>query len=339
MPHAAPTVSVVIPVANGERFITSVRAQVDRLVGPDLEVLVVDDGSTDATPERLADWSAADPRVVVLTQPSRLGVAAGRNRAVSVARGTWLWFADCDDEWSPRILERLLEVATAHGSDVVCCQADSRREDGTPGHEEPTVLGTQDLDGDEALRLLLRGQIRGHLWNKLFSRSLFDSVSFPTTWAHSDLGAMGDLLVRARRVTLVDDVLYTYILRPTSIIGSGSGRSRDLLAVLDRITAATHRMRERDGIDQDLSSFAYREVYLPTLHRQMRHGALDDQDLAVRDEIRRRVSWGSATDVVKRGHPVAAAATLTASYATPVHSRVYRAFRRVRWGEPMRAGR
>lgn len=327
-----PVVSVVVPVANGAVHIPSVRHQIGALVGPSIEVLVVDDGSTDDTPALLADWAASDDRVRVLTQPTNQGVAAGRNRAVSEARGKWLWFTDCDDEWSPHILERLVDVVTSHGADIVCCQADSRREDGSPGHEEPLALGLHDLDGDDALRGLLCGDIRGHLWNKLFSRRLFDTVSFPATWAHSDLGAMGDLLVAARRVTVIDDVLYTYILRPSSIIGSGSGRSRDLLTVLDRISAATERMGDRDGVDEELQTFAYREVYLPTLHRQMRRPELDAQDLAVRAEIRRRVTISGAGRVVRRGHPLTAAATLSASYATGIHRRVYRTLRRVRWG-------
>jgi glycosyltransferase involved in cell wall biosynthesis len=320
-----------MPVADGQAYVEAARRQVDALVGPSIEILVIDDASTDATPMLLARWAADDSRVRILTQPSRRGVAAGRNRAVSEARGRWVWFVDCDDEWSPHILERLVEVATARDSDVVCCQADSKHEDGSPGHELPHPLGAREIDGQAALLLLLRSEIRGHLWNKLFDRALFDLVSFPATWAHSDLGAMGDLLVSARRVALVDDVLYTYILRPSSIIGSGSGRSRDLLTVLGRITAATSGLRDRSEVEAELRSFAYREVYLPTLHRQMRNEHLDAQDVAVRTEIRRRVSLGSASSVARHGHAVTALATLSASYASPVHARVYRAVRRRRW--------
>ena len=328
----APVVSVVMPVRNGAGYLASARRQVEALVGPPLEILVIDDGSDDETPEMLADWVAVDPRVRILRQDPRQGVSAGRNRALREARGAWLWFTDCDDEWSPHIVERMLEVAIERSSQVVVCQADSRREDGGPGDELPETLGTVELDGDGAIHMLLQGHIRGHLWNKLFDKKLFDDVEFPPTWAHSDLGATGDLLVRATRVTLIDDVLYTYILRPSSIIGSGSGRSRDLLDVLDRIEGATQLMSNRTGVDSELASFAYHEVYLPTLHRQIRRGGLTDDDLAVRREIRRRVTLRSTGSVVRGGRPLTALAAVSASYANPIHARAYRAFRRIKWG-------
>ncbi len=333
-----PQVTIVMPVRNGQGYLPAARAQIEALVGPAVEILVIDDASDDDTPALLAEWADVDPRVTVLRQDPRQGVAAGRNRAVLEARGDYLWFTDCDDEWSPSIVQRMLEVAQERSSDVVVCQADSRREGGGPGDELPENLGLQDLDGDAALRFLLRGHIRGHLWNKLFARTLFDDVRFPATWAHSDLGAMGDILVRARQVTLIDDVLYTYILRPGSIISSGSGRSRDLLDVLDRITGATHLMVDRSGVERDLCTFAYLEVYLPTLHRQIRHSQDSPDDVAVRKQIRRGVSLRSAASVVRGGRPMTAIAALSASYATPVHTRAYLAFRRRKWGEE-KAGR
>ena len=329
---SAPVVSVVMPVRNGAGYLPSARRQIEALVGPALELLVIDDGSDDETPVLLGDWAASDDRVRILRQDPRQGVAAGRNRAVREASGQWLWFTDCDDEWSPTIVARMLEVALERSSQVVVCQADSRREDGGPGDELPETLGTVELDGDGAVHMLLQGHIRGHLWNKLFDRRLFDAVEFPPTWAHSDLGATGDLLVRASRVTLVDDVLYTYILRPQSIIGSGSGRSRDLLDVLDRTEAATRLMHNRTGVDAELASFAYREVYVPTLHRQIRRGSLTDDDLAVRREIRRRITLRSTGSVLRGGRPLTALAAVSASYATPIHSRAYLAFRRFKWG-------
>lgn len=327
----APVVTVVMPVRNGLPYVEAARRQLESLRGPSLEVLVVDDASTDGTADAIDGWARADARVRVLVQAEQRGVAAARNRAVAEARGRWLWFVDCDDEWSPDIVARLVEVGEQREADVVCCQADSRHEDGEPGHELPGTFGTRDLSGDEALRWLLRGDIRGHLWNKLFARSRFDDVAFPATWAHSDLGAMGDLLVGARRVTVVDDVLYTYILRPSSIIGSGAGRARDLLTVLDRIHDATLRMADRTGVDDDLDSFAYREVYLPTLHKQFRRRTTDEADLAVRREIRRRISVGATARVVRSGAPVAAVATVSAAYAAPVHAPAYRILRGRRW--------
>jgi glycosyltransferase involved in cell wall biosynthesis len=326
-----PVVSVVLPVHNGVGYLPAARRQLESLSGPELEIVVVDDASDDGTAEHLVAWEREDTRVRVLRMASPSGVAAARNHALTAVRGDWLWFVDCDDEWDPTIVERLVAVARGHQADVVCCEVTTRHEDGSPGPVQPTRVGSYDLDGDEALRWLVRGELRGNLWNKLFTRALFDDVRFPSTWAHSDLGAMPHLLVRARRVTVIDDVLYTYVLRPNSIIGSGSGRSRDLLTVLEQVNAATQLMRDRGGVDDDLRVFAYREVFLNTLHRQFRRGTLDDTDREVRREIRNQVTVGATWGVARRGRVLVAAATASAAHASAVHSRLYRALRQRRW--------
>jgi len=220
----------------------------------------------------------------------------------------------------------------------VCCEVATRYEDGSPGPVQPTRTGTHDLDGSDALRWLVRGELRGNLWNKLFARRLFDDVRFPSTWSHSDLGAMPHLLVRAQRVTVIDDVLYTYVLHPNSIIGSGSGRSRDMLTVLEHVREATQLMDDRGGVEDDLRVFAYREVFLTTLHRQFRRGLLDDTDRDVRREIRRQVTVASTWRVARRGRPLMAAATVSAAHASAVHSRIYRALRQRRWQTPSAVG-
>jgi glycosyltransferase involved in cell wall biosynthesis len=143
----------------------------------------------------LADWAASDDRVWVLTQPTNQGVAAGRNRAVSEARGKWLWFTDCDDEWSPHILERP-STSSPRTAPTSCCQGTAPR-GRVAGARGTARARLHDLDGT-TLRGLLCGDIRGHLWNKLFAPPVRHRV-VPGHVAHSDLGAMGDLLVAARR--------------------------------------------------------------------------------------------------------------------------------------------
>jgi glycosyltransferase involved in cell wall biosynthesis len=108
-----PLVSVVIPSHNRAsllaRTLRSVLAQRD----VDLEVVVVDDGSTDETHGVAA---GADPRVVVLRNREPAGVSAARNRGISAARGTWIAFCDDDDLWCPDKLFLQLEAAARAGT-------------------------------------------------------------------------------------------------------------------------------------------------------------------------------------------------------------------------------
>ena len=106
------TVSVVIPTCNRADLILRALASVRAQTRPPTEVLVVDDGSTDATVERVR---AAFPEVTLLEQKNR-GVSAARNAGIQKARGTWIALLDSDDEWLPQKLERQLR-ATENDND------------------------------------------------------------------------------------------------------------------------------------------------------------------------------------------------------------------------------
>ncbi|KAE8764889.1 glycosyltransferase family 2 protein [Georgenia thermotolerans] len=112
-----PAVSVVIPSYNRSATIVPAIASVLRQTFTDLEVLVVDDGSTDDTvaqAERLPD-----PRLRVLRSTANAGVSAARNRGVEHARGAWVAFQDSDDEWLPTKLEKQLARLGTAGPDHV----------------------------------------------------------------------------------------------------------------------------------------------------------------------------------------------------------------------------
>lgn len=98
-------VSVVMAVCNGERYLEKSVSSVLRQSFADFELIVVDDGSTDGTPDSLARWSRDDPRIVVICQEN-CGLTASLNRAISVAKGSYLARQDADDVSMPERFER-----------------------------------------------------------------------------------------------------------------------------------------------------------------------------------------------------------------------------------------
>jgi cellulose synthase/poly-beta-1,6-N-acetylglucosamine synthase-like glycosyltransferase len=118
-PGRSPLVSVLLPVRNGESHVDAAIESMLRQTLTDLEVLVVDDGSADGTPDRLEDWAARDRRVRVLTQPAR-GIVTALERGRAEARGRWIARMDADDVSEPRRLE-LQREAMASDPDLVAC--------------------------------------------------------------------------------------------------------------------------------------------------------------------------------------------------------------------------
>lgn len=105
-----PAVSVVIPTYNSGRFVTHAIESVLAQSFEDIEIIVVDDGSTDGTEARVAVYG---PQISYVERPHR-GPGAARNHGAALARGEWLAFLDADDFWYPRRLELQLTMADAH---------------------------------------------------------------------------------------------------------------------------------------------------------------------------------------------------------------------------------
>jgi glycosyltransferase involved in cell wall biosynthesis len=116
---------------------------------PELEVIVVDDASSDTTLEVASTAAADDSRIVVLHNERNRGAGMSRNRAISSARGEWIAYLDADDTWSPERLERMLAVAD--GADVISDDV----------HMVSTVHGSRiSLTGTTAGSLLKRQGVR-----------------------------------------------------------------------------------------------------------------------------------------------------------------------------------
>ncbi len=112
MNAAAPRVSVVVPVWNGERTLGATLDSVLAQTCRDFELLVIDDGSTDGTAALVAALADREPRVQLHRFENR-GLAASRNRGIRLARGAFVAFVDADDLWKPARLERQLAALAA----------------------------------------------------------------------------------------------------------------------------------------------------------------------------------------------------------------------------------
>jgi glycosyltransferase involved in cell wall biosynthesis len=126
---SAPEVSVVIPTRSRWPLLSLSLSGALRQEDVDHEVIVVDDGSTDETPERLAGLK--ESRLRVVRHDRSRGVSAARNRGIAEARGEWVAFLDDDDLWSPRKLRTQLDAARSHDASFVYAAGvvlDERRE-------------------------------------------------------------------------------------------------------------------------------------------------------------------------------------------------------------------
>ena len=148
--RAGPRVSVIMPAYNRERFVGEAVGSVLEQTMGDLELIVVDDGSQDATVR--AAGAAGDPRVIVLRQP-HAGISAAMNRGLSVARGALIARLDSDDMWLPDMLERTVGTLDSRSDvDVVYGRGRAMDEDGAP---LPSIWGDPPRFSDDFFASLL----------------------------------------------------------------------------------------------------------------------------------------------------------------------------------------
>ncbi|MBQ7001954.1 MAG: glycosyltransferase [Oscillospiraceae bacterium] len=174
-----PKISILIPVYNGEatigRAVRSVLAQDET----DLEVIVVNDGSTDGTAALLDEIAGENPNVLPIHQKNG-GVSKARNTALEHATGEYLMFLDADDELAPGILRKTLVLAKNHDCDIVAGTCIRIRPDGSsflsdmPIAEVPTIW-----QGEEALCASLRDHPSTYaVWAKLYRREAIGETRF-----------------------------------------------------------------------------------------------------------------------------------------------------------------
>jgi glycosyltransferase involved in cell wall biosynthesis len=154
-------VSVITPVYNRPELVADTLQTALAQAYRTLEVLAIDDGSTDATPETLRRFGES---VRVLRQPQRRGVAAARNRGLREARGEWIAFLDSDDLWLDGVLERAVAHLRDHPD---CLIAQGRAE----------VFGASPRRGARWLAPAQRGRLhRPMLGSMVFRRAVFERV-------------------------------------------------------------------------------------------------------------------------------------------------------------------
>ncbi|WP_225049226.1 glycosyltransferase family 2 protein [Lacticaseibacillus kribbianus] len=171
-----PKVSVIVPIYNIapylDRCLTSLVAQ----DYPALELILVDDCSTDDSKGVIARFAAQEPRIRPLFIEKNGGVSAARNAALDVATGTYVGFADGDDWLAPNAISTLVAALEAGPYDLVT----SPFYLDNPQSKAPTRSARRDrpLSRRQFVNGMLApaGQIRGYLWNKLFRRSVIESA-------------------------------------------------------------------------------------------------------------------------------------------------------------------
>ena len=214
-------ISVIIPVYNVEKYLDTCLRSVLTNTYSDLEVICVNDGSTDGSLEILQKWQAEDPRIVIVSHENR-GLPEARNSGLDVMTGEYTAFIDADDWVHPKYFESMLKCMEETGADMVVCETRKFA-------PEETV--EVDLTINPQFRMLTAKEffkktyVRRAVWARLLRSHDTNSLRFPP-----EVDAGQDTLYNLRSVSkwdnpivyLTDSPLYYYLQRPNSLFKSRS---------------------------------------------------------------------------------------------------------------------
>ena len=214
-----PTVSIIIPVYQVEKYLDKCIASVVGQTYQNLQIILVDDGSSDRSPAICDGWKERDSRITVIHQPNG-GLSRARNVGLKIATGKFIGFVDSDDWIEPNMVETLLAALQETDADIAVGGFEVFAEDSKSipyAKAKSTKRSLCSTEGALKRLLLLRGFIRNFVWNKLYRRTVLSGVAFPEGRLYEDVTWTAQVIGNAKTVVCVEQIFYHYLHRPDSL--------------------------------------------------------------------------------------------------------------------------
>ena len=218
-----PLVSIIVPVYNVEEYLSDCIHSLVTQTYQNIEIILIDDGSTDSSSEICDNISSKDSRVVTVHKKNE-GVAAARNTGVNLSKGDFITFVDADDFILPNMCQDLVKIMTENELDMISFNHEKITEQAKDAL--PTNIGTGKIikmhTYDAAVHYLYGRYFTHSPWGKLFKRNIVINIPFPKGMLAEDFAIMYKLIENCENLAYYDKPLYMYRIRKGSIMTSKS---------------------------------------------------------------------------------------------------------------------
>lgn len=232
--NSQPLISVIVPVYNVEDYVGACIDSIIEQTYEKLEIILIDDGSTDNSGAICDQYSTRDNRIKVIHQPNG-GLSMARNAGLDVMSGEYVTFVDSDDLIHREALATMWKQLISTDADISTISLTTFKESGTPPAKAPWGARCV-MNGHKAVKsMLYQRKIDNSACGKLFKASLFASHRFPAGILYEDLATIPLVCLDAVRVAINTTGMYFYRNRATSIIGTFTLRRADVLNVTDTL--------------------------------------------------------------------------------------------------------
>lgn len=275
-----PLISVIVPVYNVEDYLDQC---LESIVGQSyrhLEILVVDDGSTDGSGNKCDLWAERDERIRVIHQPNG-GLSAARNTALDAMTGEWVIMVDSDDVLHPDAASVLLDTIQREKADIVIGDYTIVEEHETPQWpvaDKKSICNTYSQE-QALLAVFYQRRLTHSAWARIYHASLFGDIRYPVGRLYEDLAIIYPLLKKCDKVVKIDKVVYGYRQRESSILGNFSPRRADVLEICEGLESQTLNQDEKycKAIRSRLLSAYFNILLLSNQDKSGNHKQLQDR--------------------------------------------------------------
>lgn len=263
-------ISVVVPVYNVEKYIDKCVESIVRQTYSNLEILLIDDGSTDNSNKKCDDWVTLDKRILAVHKENG-GLSSARNKGIEIAHGSKIIFIDSDDYIEENMISILAQNMEMYSAQISACGYDMVYDD-----RIIPIMEGQDVklyNKDTVFDVLLHRDNLGVIaCNKLYNIDLFEGVRYPMGKHFEDISTTYKLLAKADSIVYIPQVLYHYIQRSDSINGNNFKKKVFNATIYDMKFAADELL-------------AYVERYRPASLAPISIGCLDYYLRVINQEI------------------------------------------------------
>ncbi|MBQ9408769.1 MAG: glycosyltransferase family 2 protein [Clostridia bacterium] len=294
-----PLISVIVPAYKVEKYLHRCVDSILAQSYPNIEVLLVDDGSPDRCPQICDEYARQDARVRAIHKPNG-GLSDARNAGMDSARGEYIAFVDGDDYVDAEMYATLCQALEKSEDKLAICGFKKVTDEGVLKKKTDMRFAPRLTEDEYWYQLFFPFRDLGTVaWNKLYHRSLLEGLRFPVGAIHEDEWLVHQYVSRAEHITVVNRCLYYYVVREGSITAQTlSPRSLSIFEALSQRLAYFAKAGKKRAVVLSMRNYAhYVARFLSDWKRAPQYAEhVSKIKAAFRQEIRRYGEYAGVVD-------------------------------------------
>ena len=276
---STPKISVIVPVYNVEKYIAECLESLINQTLHDIEIVCVDDCSTDGSVDIVRKYAATDPRIRLLTKAKNSGLSETRNVGIANSSAPYMMFCDSDDFFAPDMCEKMLNAVTVNNADLAICGTRVIYEADEHLRQTDEVYFKVSKSGVIPISDAVVSTYNVSTWNKIYKSDIIKqhNILFPMGLKFEDEYFWRVYCLWAKNIACIPEHLYNYRRRPGSIMNNVFNSNMTYACDPVKITIKYFEYLQNNNLCKPKHSFFWKDFFIP-LYEIARQRAINDAE-------------------------------------------------------------